>query len=89
MKERYSFLRDVIDSKDVSHAHLEVEFEADYLTDIMQEFHSFLIASGYSYVTAVAAQKSDGDIACSDGWEYSPDEDEEEYEEDDDEEQRE
>jgi hypothetical protein len=82
MIERYVLQRDVIDDSGESHSHLEMEFTADYLTDIMQEFHSFLIASGFSYVTAVASQKSDGDIACSDGWEYTPDYDEDEDEDD-------
>ncbi len=77
MIERYVLQRSVINDKDEVHSHLEMEFTADYLTDIMQEFHSFLIASGFSYVTAVASQKSDGDIACSDGWEYTPDNKEE------------
>ncbi|MAK31933.1 hypothetical protein [Acinetobacter sp.] len=82
MIERYVLQRDVIDDKGESHAHVEMEFNADYLTDIMQEFHSFLIASGFAYVTAVAAQKSDGDVACSDGWEYTAEVDEDEDEDD-------
>lgn len=86
MIERYLFQREVVEDEanepKVSHR-VEIDFEADFLTDIAEQFHSFLIASGFSYVSAVAVQKSNGDVACSDGWEYSPDDeddDDDEYE---------
>ena len=86
MIERYLFQREVVEDEanepKVSHR-VEIDFEADFLTDIAEQFHSFLIASGFSYVSAVAVQKSDGGVACSDGWEYSAndeDDDDDEYE---------
>ena len=70
MIERYLFQREVVEDEanepKVSHR-VEMDFEADFLTDIAEQFHSFLIASGFSYVSAVAVQKSNGDVACSDG----------------------
>ena len=82
MIERYLFQREVVEDEDKVSHRVEMDFEAEFLTDLAEQFHSFLIASGFSYVSAVA-QKSDGDVACSDGWEYSADDeddDDDEYE---------